>query len=87
MTEKLKRQLRGVLWSNAGATEDACIRAALLRPRFQLLLAIALELGLERLAAEWEFLKTCGDCRAAQVSGAVERMIGNIGEGFRHAAA
>ncbi len=86
MSEKLKLQLRGVLWSNAGAPEEAFVRAALLRPRFHLLLAIALELGLDRLAAEWCFLKTCGDERASRVTAPVERMLGNIGKGFRHAA-
>lgn len=86
MTAELKRQLRGVLWSNAGAPEEAYVRAALLRPRFHLLLAIAIELGLERVMAEWNLLKTCGDRRTERVACQVERMLGNIGEGFRHAA-
>ncbi len=86
VTLELKQQLRGVLWSNANAPEQAYVRAALLRPRFHLILAIALELGLDRVTAEWDFLKAYGGDRTERVAGPVERMIGNIGEGFRHAA-
>ena len=86
MTPELKRQLRGVLWSNDNAPEEAYIRSALLRPSFHLLLALALELGLDRVAAEWEFLKTCGDGRVERATIPVERMLGNIREGFSLAA-
>ena len=86
MTAELKQQLRGVLWSNFSAPEEAYVRAALLRPRFHLLLAIAMELGLDRVRAEWDFLKACDDRRPERVAASVERILGNIGEGFRYAA-
>lgn len=75
-----------MVWSNDNAPEEVYIRAALLRPKYHLLLEIALELGLERLLAEWNFLEET-DERTERVRAAVERMLGNIQEGFRRAAA
>ena len=39
----------GLVWSNPEADDSVHIRAALMRPRFTLLLDIATEFGLERL--------------------------------------
>lgn len=86
MTEELKKMLRGVVWSNANAPDEVYVRAALLRPHFHLFLALASELGLERLSAEWDSLKQSGDPRVERVAATVNRMLLHIREGFEHAA-
>lgn len=48
----------GLVWSNPQASDAVHIRAALVRPRFHLLLDIAMEFGLPRLRAEWNILQT-----------------------------
>jgi hypothetical protein len=86
VTQELKQKLRGVVWSNANAPDEVYVRAALLRPHFHLLLAVASELGLERVSIEWDWLKRFGDPRVERVATTVDRMLGHIREGFEHAA-
>jgi hypothetical protein len=47
----------GLVWSNPDASDAVRIRAALLRPRFEYLLDLALEFGIARLRHEWPDLK------------------------------
>lgn len=77
---------RGYVWSNPDASDAIHIRAALLRPRFDTLLQIALEFGLDRLCAEWQVL--CDDPRTetARAQPIVERCLRNIREGAALAA-
>ena len=77
---------RGLVWSNPKAGDSAHIRAALLRPRFGLLLDIALEFGLERLRAEWTVLDHEGTPAAERARRPVERILSHIEEGFARAA-
>ena len=77
---------RGLIWSNPGAGDTAHIRAALLRPRFGLLLDIALEFGLDRLRAEWAVLDREGTAAAERARRLVERILSHIEEGFACAA-
>jgi len=78
---------RGLIWSNPKAGDSVQIRAALLRPRFGLLLDIALEYGVERLRAEWAVLDEEGTVAAKRARRPVERILRHIEEGFSRAAA
>lgn len=77
---------RGLVWSNPEASDSVHIRAALLRPRFQLLLEIAIEFGLERLRAEWKELETDNTREVARARAPVERILNHIQKGFALAA-
>ena len=78
---------RGLVWSNAAAGDSVHIRAALLRPRFHLLLDVALEFGLERLRMEWRELQTDNTQEVSRARGPVERILTHIEKGFALAAA
>jgi hypothetical protein len=78
---------RGVVWSNPAANESVHIRAALVRPRFTLLLEIALEFGLERLRSEWTELQKDESREIARALPSVERILEHIEKGFTIAAA
>jgi hypothetical protein len=76
----------GLVWSNPDADDAVRIRTALLRPRFERLLDIALEFGLPRVQQEWMALleDSTGDVKRVQHS--VERILANIEKGFSSAA-
>jgi len=57
-----------------------------MRPRFGLLLSIAVEFGLDRLRAEWAELVEDPLLSTARVRNPVERILANIQEGFARAA-
>ena len=73
---------RGLVWSNPNASDAAHIRAALLRPRFERLLAVVLEFGLERVRAEWAELLTAGMPEVEFAHDSVVRILNNIETGF-----
>ena len=75
-----------LVWSNPNVDDAVAIRAALLRPRFDRLLDIALEFGTERLRFEWaELMKDeTPDARGAE--SCVKRILDNIEKGFSRAA-
>lgn len=77
----------GLVWSNTEAGDAAHIRAALIRPRYRLLLDIAVEFGIERLRCEWAELQANATPEVARARPAVERILGHIEEGFALAAA
>ena len=62
------------------------IRAALLRPRFGLLLEIALEFGRQRLRREWAKLQEEDTPGIARARASVERILTHIEKGFTLAA-
>lgn len=80
--------LRATLtWSNSQASHEVLVRAALLRPTFERLLALALEplpaLGLAQLKREWRRLaRECPE-EALRAAPSVERILRNIAGGFR----
>jgi hypothetical protein len=78
---------RGLVWSNPAASDSVHIRAALVRPRFGLLLDIALEFGLERLRSEWMELQKDDTHEIARARPSVERILEHIEKGFTIAAA
>lgn len=80
-----KRQ-PGLVWSNPKASDAVRIRAALLRPRFDRLLAIALEFGTARVKAEWAELLDEQTDEARRARASVRRILANIEEGFARAA-
>lgn len=63
------------------------IRAALLRPRFDRLLGIAVTFGIERLRLEWAVLQAEGNIEVTRAENPVERILGNIEKGFALASA
>jgi hypothetical protein len=76
----------GLVWSNAAASDSVQIRAALLRPRFQTLLDIAIEFGLDRLRSEWEVLTRESNPETLRAAPIVGRILTNIEKGFASAA-
>jgi len=78
---------RGLVWSNPSADDSVWIRAALMHPRFDRVLDIAVEFGLERLREEWRILEEEGTENAQRARRSVERMLANIEKGFARAAA
>lgn len=77
----------GLVWSNAGADDGVRLRAALLRPRFDTLLELALHFGLARLREEWAWLAGEDSREVRRARPCVERILRNIQEGFARAAA
>jgi hypothetical protein len=75
----------GLVWSNPDADDAVRIRAALLRPRFERLLDIALEFGLPRVQQEWMALLEDSGADVRRVRHSVERMLANIEKGFSSA--
>jgi hypothetical protein len=72
----------GLVWSNPNASDAVWIRAALTEPRFETLLQIAHEFGLERLQAEWTVLVQEGTAETRRAAPIVERILRNIEKGF-----
>lgn len=83
---ELWQRHRGLVWSNPDAGDSIHIRAALLRPRFSLLLEIALEFGLERVHREWLELQKDGTREVLRAREPVERILTNVEKGFSIAA-
>ena len=77
---------RGLVWSNPDADDGTYIRAALLRPRFDRLLDIALEFGTQRLRREWAELQTDRTREVERAREPVERILKHIEKGFSLAA-
>jgi hypothetical protein len=81
------RRHPGLVWSNPEADDATHIRAALVRPRFRVLLEIAVEFGLERLRGEWKDLCSAPTPEVVRATNAVERILANLEEGAARAAA
>ena len=79
------RQHPGLVWSNPDAEDSVLIRAALLRPRFDRLLNVSLEFGVERVRQEWESLTGVQSREVERAKPSVERILHNIEEGFTSA--
>jgi len=76
----------GLVWSNPDANDPVHIRAALLKPRFSRLLAIALEFGAKRLRDECAQLQGGDVGEVVRARDPVERILNNIEKGFALAA-
>ncbi len=75
-----------LVWSNPAAGDAIRIRAALLCPRFSLLLDIAVEFGLDRLQQEWDFLQAEPTREVERARVPVQRILNNIEKGFASAS-
>ncbi len=75
----------GLVWSNRHADDTVRIRAALSRPRFDLLLDLSVAFGLTRLHDEWAILEAEGTPETRSATPIVARILRNIEEGFRRA--
>jgi len=77
----------GLIWSSPEADDAVHIRAALLRPRFDRLLDIAVVFGLERVRHEWSILLAEDTPEARRARTSVDRILTNIEKGFSSVAA
>jgi 16S rRNA U1498 N3-methylase RsmE len=77
----------GLVWSNPKADDAVYIRAALLKGRFDVLLPIAVEFGIERIVTEWTILLEENSPETQRAKTVVERILNNIQKGFQIAAA
>jgi hypothetical protein len=75
----------GLVWSNSNAGDSVRIRAALLNPKFHVLLAIAVEFGCERLIEEWRILQADPLTDTSGVALSVNRILKNILRGYQQA--
>lgn len=80
-------QFPGLVWSNSRASDIVMIRAALSRPRFEQLLKIAVEFGLEYLQTEWKVLDEENTSETQRARPVAERILQNIEQGFSNAKA
>ncbi len=70
-----------MLWSNPGASAEALIRATLIRPTFERILALALEHGLGAIEHEWQALSTEASPEAQRAAVSVDRILRHIAAG------
>jgi hypothetical protein len=78
-------QFPGLVWSNANAGDSVRIRAALLKPKFHVLLAIAVEFGCGRLIEEWSILQADPLTDTSGAAPSVNRILKNILRGYQQA--
>jgi hypothetical protein len=76
----------GLVWSNPSADDTVYIRAALTQPRFEMLLQIVDNFGLDCLRAEWRVLRDENTAETQRAAPIVERILANIEKGFALAA-
>ena len=69
------------------APDEVWLRAALLHPRFEWLLAAALETGLPALFREWAALEIEGTEEARRAAPITRRILEHLEEGARRASA
>jgi hypothetical protein len=77
----------GLVWSNRLADDEVHIRAALMKPRFSVLLDIATTFGLERLEREWSNLRADCGTDTRRVEPIVSPILANIRRGHEQACA
>jgi hypothetical protein len=77
-TERIRAALPGLVWSNTKSPVEACIRAALLRPRFFEILKIVSLIGLGRVKNEWTILESEQSPEAQRASSYTRRILKNI---------
>lgn len=76
---------KGLVWSNASASEEVLIRAALVHPRFPTILSMVLEVGFERIHHEWKMLLEENTRETRLATAATTRILRNIQTGLSHA--
>lgn len=76
-----------IAWSNRHASDTVCIRGALMRPRFECLLAVARRFGLDTIRTEWKILVDDELTDTDSAAPIVERILRNIEIGFANARA
>ena len=83
--------LAGLVWSNAQAPRVALVRAALLRPTFERLLALAKDApagsdaGLAALSREWRHLRRECSEETRRAAPSTERILRHLAAGFGQA--
>ena len=78
---------KGLVWSNASASEEVLIRAALVHPRFHTILSMVLEVGFDRIHHEWAMLLKENTRETRLATAATARILRNIQTGLSHARA
>ena len=74
-----------LVWSNSKAGDEVHLRAALLKPRFDILLDAAVEFGIDRLETEWALVRGEGSDAALKAEPVVVRTLRNIRNGYQQA--
>lgn len=75
-----------LVWSRSDAPPEVILRAALMSPRFHIILDACKAFGLEGVRAEWQALLQEANQQVRRVAPIVERILRNIEMGVRHAA-
>jgi hypothetical protein len=78
-----RKKFPGLVWSNPNAPDEAYIRAALIRPRFLVLLDMAATVGLDKIKREWSVLERESSDEARRATKYVRRILKNMSDGAR----
>ena len=78
-----RKKFPGLVWSNPDAPDEAYIRAALIRPRFLVLLEMAATVGRDKIQREWSILEREGSDEAKRAAKYVRRILKNMADGTR----
>ena len=81
------KEYPGLVWSNPNASDTVRIRAALVRPHFDLFLDLAQVFGLERLQREWAIVASEDDVEVGRARPETERLLAQLAKGAALAAA
>ncbi len=80
--DELWHKHRSLVWSNPAADDGIRLRAALIRPRFEVLLDCVEVFGLDRLEKEWGILVADDSPEARRAAPIVNRILTNIRRGL-----
>ncbi|MEN9886569.1 MAG: hypothetical protein RL758_1147 [Pseudomonadota bacterium] len=86
-TQPFREKYKNLVWSNPNASPEVFLRQALLRPEFTVLLDAALEFGLPALLEQWRVLQAETTPEALRAAPTTSRMLRNLQDGQRQAAA
>lgn len=78
---------KSLVWSNANASIDTLLRAALVKPQFDQLLEAATEFGIDRLNALWRGLQKRPDAATLRAAPITNRILKHIQDGYQQAFA
>jgi transcriptional regulator with XRE-family HTH domain len=77
----------GLAWSNPDVQDEVLVRKALLTGGFTVILQSTLDFGLPNVMAQWEILRNSAEAPGPKTQELVCEILGNIEQGFSHAAA
>lgn len=87
IAKTFRERHRDLVWSNPNAPDEVLIRAALIKPKFMILLDAAIEYGVDRLKCEWGVLRSQAENETVRIAPITERILKNIEYGYQQASA